>query len=361
MTLLNIIGNMEGNYTGYGIHIRGLWNALQRIKSDQIKYNFTETSSIESIAASIEISRSFPGQVINIAISVGPSNQILSKFNGLKISYTVFETDKLPDDWTYGLNHSDYVITASDWGRQIMINCGVQSDKVFVIPEGVDTNVFHRYGGTVSELNSSAFKFLMIGKYESRKGYDVLIESFCEAFKEGANVELWLKADSFGDPNSLAEFKSDIARRNLNNIKLINGHYDDMTMAAVYRSCDAFVFPSKGEGWGLPLIEAIACGIPVITTYISGHSEYLNHIKGLFLEIDSKLTPLPVGVYEKYFNYRDGAGNWYMPDSKSLARKLVECMEFPRDNAIKASDIISRNFSWDSSARKLLDLLCLIK
>jgi glycosyltransferase involved in cell wall biosynthesis len=57
-------------------------------------------------------------------------------------------------------------------------------------------------------------------------------------------------------------------------------------LADLYRACDVFVLPTRAEGWGLPLIEAVAAGLPIITTMHSGHTEFLQHVTDSVLPVD---------------------------------------------------------------------------
>ena len=353
--LINLIGFKEGNLTGYGIHTNALWESLQKIKGNSFQFIFTELKRISqaTLEKNIAICRNYPGKVVNIWLQVGPGTEVLKLFPGIKVAYTVFETDVLSRGWPEGLNQADYVFTASSWGRQIMINCGVDYKKIKIIPEGVDPNVFHPWGGTIENIDRKKFNFLMIGKYEKRKGQDELIEAFSKIFKNYQDVQLLLKADSFIDPEAILQLKSKIKAYGCNNIKILSGKVDNVFLASLYRSCDAFVFPSKGEGWGLPLIEAIACGLPVVTTYCTGHSEYLKCIENHIEMIDTKLEQVPFDPQK----YPDGFGNWYAPLVDSIADGLKRCVERGKQRNLLAAEIMISNFSWDASARKLLKIV----
>ena len=128
-------------------------------------------------------------------------------------------------------------------------------------------------------------------------------------------------------------------------------------MALLYNNYDAMIFPSRAEGWGLPLIEAIACGLPVISTYYSGHSEYLSAIDGQFVRLDHQLQPISCPEFLQHWK---AGGQWAVASPDEIAKKLVfmkdnygECQK----NAMVASQTIRDHFSWRHAAEQAVDSL----
>ena len=125
-------------------------------------------------------------------------------------------------------------------------------------------------------------------------------------------------------------------------------------MAELYRSCDAFVLPSKAEGWGLPLIEAAASGLPIITTYYSGHTEFLQHITDSVLPVSYTMGPVSCPEYQSYYPDADGNwGSWARPDVFSIAAAMqTVCRDYDGlfELACANSFVIRRTFTWQNSA-----------
>ncbi len=112
---------------------------------------------------------------------------------------------------------------------------------------------------------------------------------------------------------------------------------------------NCFVLPSHGEGWGLPLFEALSCGIPVITTGYGAPNEVLR---------GDKNEPLPgvhfvdweEGEAKTPYVYMDG-NHWAMPKSEDLRAKMrfvFENYKEEKRKALETSKLIRKNFSWDS-------------
>lgn len=357
MTLVHVIGCIEGNYTGYGVYTRGLWTALQRYKAPNIDFLFTEFRNAAQFQENAQKVRDYPGEVLNIWLQVGPGNTVLPHFRGRKIAYTMYEASALPSGWRDGLNAADRVFTPSIWGRDVMIAGGVEASKISVVPGGVDADAYNFWGPKL-DLPTEPFKFLMVGKYEVRKGYDEALRAFKDVFGDDPKVMLLLKATSFVDNDAVRHMQSKIDEVGVPQAKLVDGAIQTHLMAALYRSCDCLIYPSRGEGWGLPLIEAMASGLPVLTTNCSGHSEFLRGVKGRFGEIKSDLKPLVAPDHTRWYHYDDGPGEWYVPDFKSLKAGLQKAYEkkICPDNKALALDIMSR-YSWDSAAQRFLGTL----
>ncbi len=358
MLLINLIGELKGNTTGYGIHTRGFWRALEHSRTKDLHCLFTEHRLAGEIERNAERCRAFPGRVVNIWLQVGPGDEVLARFPGEKIAYTMFETDVLPDGWVAGLARADRVFTPSTWGRQIMVDNGVEARRIHVVPGGVERACFTPWGPKLRQLESPAFKFLMIGAYQTRKGYAELFTAFRQAFGDRRDVELIVKADSFATPSAREKHRALILANAPPQVRVVEGRLADAGIAALYRSCDCFVFPSHGEGCGLPLFEAMACGLPVIATRCSGHSQLLNQFVGRFIEIDALRKPVTAHDFLKWYRWKNEAGYWHEPtvDSLAAAMQRVAAGGLPWDPVATALELRQR-FSWGASVDAALQVL----
>jgi hypothetical protein len=125
-------------------------------------------------------------------------------------------------------------------------------------------------------------------------------------------------------------------------------------MAELYRSCDAFVLPSKAEGWGLPIIEAASSGLPIITTMYSGQTDFLRHITNSVLPVSYTIGEVDCAEYQSYYpDSNSNWGSWARPDVFSIANAMqTVCREYDSlfELACANSFVIRRTFTWQNSA-----------
>ena len=360
MLLINLIGQIAGNRTGYGTYTQGFWQALTRMQDADVQCMFTDFRKPGEIEKNAAICSKFPGRVVNIWLQIGPGQEVLAHFPGERVAYTMFETDVLPDGWVTGLTQADQVWTTSQWGRQVMIDSGLPARSTHVVPGGIDRVRFTPWGPGLPQLKSNAFKFLMVGTYETRKGYAELFRAFRQAFDERTDVELLIKCQFLPDAAKREKLRARISAHAPRQLRVVEGRLNDATMAALYRSCDCFVFPSRGEGCGLPLIEAMACGLPVISTCCSGHSQVLDRFAGRYLRIDTIQKSAQAPDFLRWYRWSEGAGSWYEPDIDSLARLMQQAASrhFPLDPVATAMNV-RQLFSWESSVDVAMRILLL--
>jgi autotransporter strand-loop-strand O-heptosyltransferase len=114
------------------------------------------------------------------------------------------------------------------------------------------------------------------------------------------------------------------------------------------KSCDAFVSCARSEGWNLPLIESMACGIPSIYSDCSGQLEFAKG-KGLPVKIVGEKL-VDASTYS-HFNY--SIGNYYEPDFNDLGKQMWEVVtnhSYYKQSALEESEEIRRDFNWDRIA-----------
>jgi hypothetical protein len=257
--------------------------------------------------------------------------------------------------------HVEYFISPSAWGRSCLINYGIKSDKVFVIPEGVDPTIYHPYN-RVRKTNNVK-KILMLGKYESRKGYAEALEAFAIAYDKRKDIELWVKPDwivggSSQIPNEFINLCQKYAHLP---IVVVKGNLGITEIKNLYNEADIFLFPSKCEGWGLPLIEALASGVPTICCDYGGQEEYLMGIDEYIHKIPFKLNRIDCDIYKRHYPSEDNDfGTWASFESNDISKLIFRVLDTSdqqlKSNAEIASKLIRDNYKWRFAGEGLYKL-----
>lgn len=200
------------------------------------------------------------------------------------------------------------------------------------------------------------YRFLHISSCFPRKGLDVLLEAYGRAFTAADAVSLVLK--TFPNPhNNAARQIAEFRRQHPSppRIVLIDEDMPDGCLVDLYQRCHCLVAPSRGEGFGLPLAEAMLFHLPVITTGYGGQRDFCNPRTSRL--IDYQLRPAA--------SHLNPFGSvWAEPDTQHLVQHLRD--QFHEDaiatrrRTHAAQTLIRHQFSWKACALRLLDFIELL-
>ena len=162
--------------------------------------------------------------------------------------------------WT--LKSADRVICYTEMEKDTLGNMlKIDSEKISVIPNGVDTDLFRPDPNNNKRSNqSNAITILWVGRFVRGKGVEYIIHAAKILVKEVPNLKILL----IGDGPSKGKIKSLIEKSNLKKNVIIKENVPNENMPEVYQKADIFVLPSLNEGVPKTLLEAMACGKPVI-------------------------------------------------------------------------------------------------
>lgn len=287
----------------------------------------------------------------NPGIGIGILNRMSLVSGSFRVASTVWETSRIPEQELAHLEGIDQVWIPSQWGRSVLVDNGIDSDRIRVIPEGVDTARFFPAPHDTSCTDSRPFRFLCVGKWEQRKGIDILLRAWCQAFLPHENVELALHCHNPHLPNFQLEKALDALKLPPHAPILPSHPCHDHRMGDVYRNSDAFVLPTRGEGWGLPVIEAMACGLPVVVTNYSAPLEYANSTNAFLIDVEQMV---PVNDHH-HFDADTDFGKWAQPDREHLAqllRYVYENREEASHRGQQAARDASENWTWRQSVSR---------
>ena len=187
------------------------------------------------------------------------------------IALLVYEASRLPPGWVDACNqYVDRITVPSQHCVRILQQSGVRNDTIVMIPYGF--NPTHYYPGPVSQLREQ-FTFLSVATPHKRKCLKQLIHAFFTVFHDQPAVRLIIKVP-YIPRGKKAFWEDDIQDAGAPRVMWIRDLYTELQMAELYRSCDCYVQPSVSEGFGLSILEALACGKPVIVTGWGGHMDF---------------------------------------------------------------------------------------
>ncbi|NJN72016.1 MAG: FkbM family methyltransferase [Limnothrix sp. RL_2_0] len=362
-TCLHIISYFEGSL-GYNVHARELTNAIEKIVDGQdievLKTNIQDMSYEETANQKLRLlqDKDQDFNILNICLSVGNDTWIhLEHFPGIKIAYTVWESTKLPDSWIDPLKKCDYIWTASHWGKEILRQNGMSLDKLYVVPEGINVDIFNPQQSVNEQLwNNGQFKFFTVGKCETRKSTTELIHAFDLEFWQEPDVVLVLSCDHpFVPTFDMSAFINNLWLNNYNQFLLVQRVNSHITLAQIAAACQCGVFPTKAEGWGLPILESMALGKPTIVTNYSAVTEYSDESNAIFIDYD--IAPIQDFDLKGFIRTDKNYGTWAQPNTSDLRKKMryvYENYKVLKQKFIDSSAQVREEWSWEVSAKKML-------
>ena len=255
-----------------------------------------------------------------------PGDRFSKNSGRYRVGFTMLETDRLPASWVEQANQMDEVWTPSEWGAAVFRASGV-TRPVYAVPLGVDTARF-RPGPPRARLADRTV-FLSVFEWGERKGWDVLLRAWRAAFAPGDPVLLILKVDCrMPVPNPLRELAAALPGPAAPVGLIYNQPLSGAQLVELYQGADCFVLPTRGEGWGMPILEAMACGVPAIATDWSAPTSFLNAENGYPLPargLAPTASPAP--------HYRDA--QWAAPDEDALVELLRRAAREPGERLAK--------------------------
>lgn len=278
-------------------------------------------------------------------VKIWHQHQLIDRIGrGKYFGFPIFELDGFSPPELFSLSAPDELIVCSQWAKTVLEKFVKQ--KVSVVPLGIDTEIFY----SDNNINSGTYKFFNIGKWEIRKGHDILIECFNRAFNHSDDVELYMMCNNpFLTYEAMSSWELLYQTEKVKLCPRLRSHEE---VASFIRQMDCGVFPARAEGWNLELLESMASGKPVITTNYSAHTEFCNKDNSYLVEIDD-VEPAYDGIW-----FDGNKGNWaYIGEAQK--EQIIEHMRYCYKNRPYNNEGITtgRSFTWTNSAKKLLEVI----
>jgi glycosyltransferase involved in cell wall biosynthesis len=282
---------------------------------------------------------------IFIRVSHPDSFDVLQSNGKYKIGVGVTEERELrfPKWIKYANSYCDQVWLPSNFCKRTFDNAGVVNTHV--VPNGFDPAIFNSRVPKM-DYGTDNFVFLFLGVSQIRKGVHLLIDAFTEEFGEN-EATLVIKTMDWGQITS--------PRKNIK-IEHSNQGVPEMKMGSFYTGADAFVLPTRAEGFGMPILEAMACKLPVIVTNYSGHLDFCNNKNSYLIECDNYETRM----------FRDDPNAMGAEPNKEHLKWL---MRFVYENRYETSVIkkidnaygTSQGFTWEKIGHQMIKLISILE
>jgi glycosyltransferase involved in cell wall biosynthesis len=264
-----------------------------------------------------------------------------------------------PTCFTRGDNR---VVTPTRWSRDRLVDWGFAADRISIVPHGVDASQFRPLTGAqllaaraVLGIGADEIVFLNVGAAVWNKGVDLLLLAFAHLRRGGRKVRLILRdrVDMYGfsisgDVQKLAKNNPGLfTAETMAAVMLIQDDISREQLRHLYGAADCYVSPYRAEGFNLPVLEAIACGTPVIVTRGGATDDFCDD--AVAVRIDG--TP----------GQRDDAaerhhGRFITPNISQLA-EAMDCFATRQDPGLDRSgaarERVVGTFSWRNAAIQL--------
>ena len=251
------------------------------------------------------------------------------------------------------------ITTPSRWSAEGFRRLGFGDDRIVIIPHGIDPKLFRPRPDKRAEMRKklglSGFVFLSAGAMTANKGMDVLLKAFAVVAERRADVRLLLKGADRLYPSQqlLRQTMGSLPRSQANLIvqRLVYGGeaLSMEQMSTLYQAADAYVSPYRAEGFNLPVLEAAACGVPIICTRGGSTDDFITD--AFALRINSKLRSVPID---------EQTGDALEPDLDhliALMDRIVDDGAFCEAASKSGPSHAAEHFTWDRAMKKMMPAL----
>ena len=361
------------NSSGYGVHSRQVFSYLENKGNCKVKTQITPWG-ICPFYINEDYENGLIGRIIkssatnhtksDISFQIQLPNEWDTTLADFNVGITAgVETDRCSPAWVEYVNKMDLVIVPSSHTKAAFEKTGKVRTKIEIVPEYIQPSILEKKLEPMNLNLKTKFNFLMFGLItgqnaeSDRKNTFYGIKWLCETFANDSDVGIVIKTgmgrmsvmDRNNTENLLRKVISEVRVGKYPKFYLSHGIMTDHEVSSFYRSPDLNVFVSftRGEGYGLPILEAAASGLPVMATKWSGHMDFLRNIR--FSAFDYDLEEIHESrIDEEIFV---SGSKWAQPkedDVKRRLKKIKNSYQVPLDWAKSGAEVLKSSLDSDS-------------
>ncbi|HRO65337.1 MAG TPA: glycosyltransferase [Candidatus Dojkabacteria bacterium] len=293
--------------------------------------------------------------IINTFPKTFPHSFGLDKVDAdIKIGYLAWEESVFPHKIIGEFNRELHgLMVTSEHVLQVMRNSGL-TIPIVNVSEGINQNLLKSEEYKLKTKKS--YKFLHISSGLPRKGVDVLIKAFTEEFDVSEDVALVIKTYR-NESNIIPELLKDLDKSNSPEIDVI---YDlnltEGQIASLYEQVDAVIIPSRAEGFGLPVAEAMLKQLPVVTTAYSGQMDFVSEENTWLIDYELVKAESQLDLHNSF---------WAEPDIEQLKKTMRYLFEnrgeLEVNSKVEKAYNTAKTLTWEWTSKKVLEFIEYLK
>jgi glycosyltransferase involved in cell wall biosynthesis len=341
-----------GQKSGFGFYVKNLTEQLVKVspKNEYLLFSPKNRKDLSTPGRWIWDQIGFPKRARKARVDLlhQPCFSAPIFFRGKKVVtcndlISIFFPENLPlasrlfySKWEpFSYRHADHIIAISEHTKKdIRALLKIPEEKITVIHLAVSKEFKPVKSPRILNAVTKKYKtgkdyLLHVSTIEPRKNLPFLVRAYALAIRDGIDTKLVITGKKGWYYDSLFKLVDEL---NLKNRVVFTGYVDDKDMPALYSGAKAFVFPSLYEGFGLPPLEAMACGTPVISSNTSSMPEVIGNAGILISPKDERLWARNIIKVLKDKGLAKNMSGWGLRQAKKFtweatAKKTVEVYE----------------------------------